>query len=91
MKTLFILTELEGKVLTEICKQLSTWRDKEPGYSCISGSDITKALQLKPKRTSGVISSLCQKGLLYSEIEGSETSEPLLYPAWDKIPDDFAR
>jgi len=87
--TLDNLTELENKVLTEICEQLETWRDGEPGYSCIDGSDITRALNLKPKTTSGVISSLCKKGYIHSEDGGD--FEGIIYADWEKIPNDFGR
>ena len=83
------LTKLETLVLTEICHQLETWRDDEPGYSCIDGSDITKALDLNPKTISGVISSLCKRGLVWSEDGGD--FEGILYAQWDKIPNDFGR
>ncbi len=83
------LTELEKIVLEEICRQLAGWRDDEPGYSCIDGSDITKALQMKPKVIAGVISSLCKKGLIDSEDGGD--FDGIIYPNWDKIPNDFGR
>ena len=83
------LTALETKVLTEICHQLADWRDDEPGYSCIDVSDITQALELKPKTVSGVIGSLCKKGLIDSEDGGN--FEGIIYPHWDKIPNDFGR
>jgi DNA-binding MarR family transcriptional regulator len=83
------LTELENKVLTEICYQLETWRDGEPGYSCIDGSDITRELKLKPKVVAGVISSLCKKGYVYSEDGGDFNG--ILYPDWRKIPNNFGR
>lgn len=87
--TLDNLTELENKVLNEICQQLATWRDDEPGYSCIDGADITRALNLKPKTTSGVIGSLCKKGYIQSDDGGDFNG--IIYACWDKIPDQFGR
>ena len=87
--TMPTLTELEHKVLTELCHQLSIWRDGEPGYSCIDGSDITSSLKLKPKVVSGVISSLCKKGLVWSDDGGD--FDGILYACWDKIDTDYAR
>lgn len=80
------LTELENKVLTFICIELADWRDDEPGYSCTDGSDITKHFGWNPKTTSGVISSLCKKGLLDSDEELN-----ILYPQWDSIPNEYGR
>jgi DNA-binding MarR family transcriptional regulator len=88
MITIKGLTEFENKVLDYICQELSTWREDEPGYSCIDGSDVTRDLQLKPRSTSGVIGSLCKKGYLVSE-EGD--FKDILYIVWEKIPDDFGR
>ena len=87
--TLSDLTGLENTVLNEICLQLAVWRDGEPGYSCITGSDITSALNLKPKTTSGVISSLCKKGYISSEDGGDFNG--IIYANWEKIPNDFGR
>ena len=83
------LTNLENKVLDYLCKELSTWRETEPGYSCLEGSDVTRDLKLNPRTTSGVISSLCKKGYLTSEDEGH--FKGIIYVDWQKIPDDFGR
>jgi hypothetical protein len=46
------LTTLENQALDALCKMLSTWREGEPGYSCIDGADITRALRWPPRTTS---------------------------------------
>lgn len=83
------LTELENKVLNEICLQLAPWRDGEPGYSCIDGHDLTVALGLNPKTTSGVIGSLCKKGFICSEDGGDFGG--IIYANWENIPNEFGR
>ena len=82
------LTELENQVLTFICQFLSTWRDDEPGYSCLGGDEIAPALKLGKRTTAGVIGSLCKKGFITSE-DGD--FDGIIYANWEKIPNDFAR
>ena len=83
------LTTLENQALDALCKMLSTWREGEPGYSCIDGADITRALRWPPKTTSGVISSLCKKG--YVETSDDGDFKGILYVKWGKIPENFGR
>ncbi len=82
------LTELENKALLAICKELSIWRDSEPGYSCIDGNDVSIASGISKKSIAGVIGSLCKKGYIESD---SEDFDGIIYPHWDKIPTEFGR
>jgi len=89
MKTINGLTELENKVLDFLCKELSDWRENEPGYSCFDGSDVTTKFGWNPKTTSGIVGSLCKKGYIQSDDEGD--FEGILYVNWKMIPNDFGR
>ena len=89
MKKINCLTELENKALDCLCRQLATWREDEPGYSCIDGTDITRELGWPARTTSGVIGSLCKKGFVVSDDNGD--FDGILYVIWNNIPDDFGR
>jgi hypothetical protein len=81
------LTTLENVVLNYACQYLAIWRLNEPGYSCLTGNDITKHFQWKPKTTSGIISSLFKKGYFTDGYDDGIT----ICVEWDKIPDDFGK
>lgn len=87
MKTIESLTELENKVLDYLCRELATWREDEPGYSCVDGNDVTKEFKWNPKITSGIISSLFKKGYLSDGYDDGTT----LCVVWENIPNDFGR
>lgn len=87
MKTINGLTDLENKVLDYICRELATWREDEPSYSCVGGEDVTTEFKWNPKVTSGVVSSLFKKGYLADGYEDGTT----LCVVWEKIPNDFGR
>jgi hypothetical protein len=81
------LIQKECDVLMYLCWELAQWRDSEPGYSCVGGTDVTKHFKWNGKITSGVMSSLARKGFVYSDDEFVDIS----YPVWSKIPNSFGR
>ncbi len=81
------LTPDEIKVLEYLCLELATWRDSEPGYSCVGGTDITKHFKWAGKTTSGLVSSLTRKRFVYSDDQFPD----ILYPLWYMIPKSFGR
>ena len=77
------LTDKEKDVLQFLCDELKDWRISEPDYSCVGGTDISKHFEWNKKITSGICSSLTQKGLIYTVDDFDDT----IYINWDNIPE----
>jgi hypothetical protein len=87
METMKSLTELEIKVLTAICQELESWRDSEPGYSCIDYTDLS-GLGLGKHVLAGVLGSLTAKNII--DVADGDF-KGIIYPRWENIDNNFAR